>query len=77
MNNLPKTIDTARNEFYKLFYQGGLQKHIPKDETQVYLNSLMLDSVKFCVKDAKSNEPSNQEKICIKSFLTKSFQLLN
>lgn len=64
-------------EILKLFYQGGLQKYIPRNESQVYLSNLMNDAVKFCLKDFKTNDPSTGEKACVESFLTKNFQLLN
>lgn len=69
--------DSSNKEILKVFYQGGLQRHVPRDEGQVYMNNLMLDSVKFCLKDLKNNEPSSAEKKCVHNFLTKNFQLLN
>lgn len=65
-----------QKDILKLFYMGGLQKHIPRDETQAYLNNMMLDAIRFCVKDFKSSTPSNTEKTCIKNVINKNFKLL-
>ena len=64
-------------EINRIIYEGGLQKQQPRDEALAYYSSLLNDSVKFCLKDFKSNEPSGDEKACLKNYLTKNFQLLN
>lgn len=61
----------------RVFYQGGLQKHFPKDEARIYVNNLLLDSIKACVKDFSSNEPSSADLNCVKSFMEKNYLLLN
>ncbi len=61
----------------KLFFQGGLQTYIPRDEAQIYLNNVFLDSVKFCVKDFGQAEPSAKERNCVNNYLSKNYQLLN
>jgi hypothetical protein len=70
-------ISLKQKEIYKLFFQGGLQKYFPRDESRVYLHNLFLDSLNFCVSDYTSAEPSQSEKECLRSFYTKNYQLLN
>lgn len=70
-------ISPKQKEIYKLFFQGGLQKYFARDEGRIYLHNLFLDSVKFCVSDFNSSEPSQSEQECLKSFYQKNYQLLN
>jgi len=77
MDHKRENLNDKEKAIYQLFYQGGLQKYFPRDEAQIYLNNLYLDSLKFCVKDFSLNEPSKKEQECVKSFFTKSYQLLN
>jgi hypothetical protein len=70
MNSQPK-------EVAKILFEGGLQKHQPKDEGLAYNSSLLLDSIKYCMKDLTTGEATDNEKSCLKSYLTKNFQLLN
>ncbi len=70
-------LNDKEKAVFQLFFQGGLQKYFPRDEAQIYLNNLLLDSVKFCVKDFSANEPSDAERDCVKGFVTKNYQLLN
>lgn len=71
------TISEKERQIYKLFYQGGLQKFFPRDEARLYVNNLLLDSLKHCVSDFSSDEPSTKERDCVRSFTIKNFQLLN
>jgi hypothetical protein len=71
------TLSPKDKEIYKLFFRGGLQKYLPRDESRIYTNLLMLDSIKYCVKDFKSDEPTSKERDCITNFITKNYQLLN
>jgi hypothetical protein len=76
-NSKLSTEQLKDREILRLFYQGGLQNFLPKDETQIYLNNLVFDSIKFCVKDFASQNPSRSEISCVQNFMTKNFQLLN
>jgi hypothetical protein len=70
-------MNSEQREINRIIYEGGLQKSQPKDEALIYYMNLLDDSVKFCLKDFKSKEPSADEKSCLKGYLTKNFQLLN
>jgi hypothetical protein len=78
MNSNQRVVFSEKEKsILKLFYVGGLQTYLPRDESEIYLNDVFLDSIKFCVKDFSKSEPSDEEKHCMKSFLTKNYQLLN
>ena len=70
-------LNDKERAIFKLFFTGGLQRYFARDEAQIYLNNLLLDSVKFCVKDFSANVPTSAERDCVKSFVTKNYQLLN
>jgi len=77
MNTRNNTFSEKEKSIMKLFFQGGLQRYFPRDEAQIYLNNMFLDSIKFCVKDFKSAEIKNEEKDCVRNFLSKNYELLN
>ncbi len=79
MNSNEKRVVFSDKEksILRLFFIGGLQNYFPRDESEIYLNDVFLDSVKFCVRDFNRAEPSDDERDCMKSFLTKNYQLLN
>ena len=77
MSQSTNALSERQRQIYKLFYQGGLQRHVPKDEAQIYVNNLFLDSLRFCVRDFNSAEPSREERQCVTNYLTKNYQLLN
>ena len=77
MNSKKEYVSEKEKAVFKLFFQGGLQKYFARDEPQLYLNNLFLDSLKFCVRDFSGNEPTSDEKDCVKNLFTKNYQLLN
>ena len=77
-SNHPRVVYGDREKkILQLFFVGGLQTYIPRDESEIYLNNVFLDSIKFCIKDFSNADPSLEEKECIKSFHSKNYQLLN
>lgn len=77
-SNHPRVVYSDREKkILQLFFHGGLQRYFPRDESEIYINNVFLDSIKFCVKDFSQPEPSLEEKECLKSFHTKNYQLLN
>ena len=75
-SNTNSQISPKEKEILKLFFQGGLQKYFPRNESRIYLHNLFLDSLKFCVSDFRSGEPTQSEKECLTSFYTKNYELL-
>jgi hypothetical protein len=71
------TLSDQERAINRIFYQGGLQKYFPQDEARIYVNHLLLDSIKHCIKDFSSNEPSPSDFKCVKSIMEKNYQLLN
>jgi len=60
----------------KLIYQGGLQKHFPKNNAEKYAWNLMVDAGNFCLKDFSTNVLSNVELDCFKNYHFKNQVLL-
>jgi hypothetical protein len=70
-------MNTQNKQVASILFEGGLQKHQPRDEGLAYSSSLLFDSIKYCIKDLTTGQPTDSEKKCIKTYLTKNFQLLN
>ncbi len=52
----------------KLIYQGGLQKHFPKNNAEKYTWNLLVDAGDFCLNDFSTNTLSHAELDCFKNY---------
>ena len=70
-------MNSQQNQITRIIFEGGLQKHIPRDEGLAYANFLLNDAIHYCIKDLTTKDANDDEKNCLHSFLTKNFLLLN
>lgn len=65
------------NNLNQLIYQGGLQKHFPKNNAEKYAWNLMVDAGEYCLNDFSTNQLTQDEFDCLKQYHFKNQVLMN
>ena len=60
----------------KLF-MGGMQRHFPRNEAQLYKNLFSIDVSSYCIKDYSSKDLTDVEIECVERLAKKNIDFMN
>lgn len=60
----------------KLF-MGGMQRHFPRNEAQLYKNLFTIDVSSYCIKDFSSKDLTDVEIDCVERLAKKNNEFIN
>lgn len=68
--------NTKRNHFLKNLSSGGLQRHHPKNEAQIYFSKFALDIAGYCFNDYSLGSLNESEIECAKKLYSLNNELM-
>ena len=68
--------NNQRNYFLKRLSSGGLQRHHPRNETQIYFSKFTLDMAGYCFNDYSTGSLNESEIECAKKLYNLNNELM-
>ena len=72
-NSTKPTYERLMNKLYK----GGMQRHFPRNEAQIYMGKFTLDVASYCFNSFDTTELTNEEQSCAERLVAKNKEFMN
>jgi hypothetical protein len=70
-------MENHNDKILKKLYSGGMQRHFPKNEAQIYMAKFTLDVANYCFNDFSTNDLNDSEIKCAKKLTKLNNKLIN
>lgn len=70
-------MENHNDKFLKKLYAGGMQRHFPKNEAQIYMAKFTVDVASYCFNDFSTSDLTDTEVNCSKRLSKLNNKLIN